>query len=90
MTNELLTARFNENDEDQMIDEAHMYDNIIEERNHKLTSTILRFVEKDQEFFENRYDKASKKPYCKISCLSLCRKEKVEQEQLEFSEMNEA
>lgn len=64
MTNELLTARFNENDEDQMIEEEHLYDNIIAERNHKLTSTILRFVKKDQEFFENRHDKARKAPCC--------------------------
>lgn len=89
MTNELLTARFNENDEDQMIEEARLYDNIIAERNQKLTSTILRFVEKDQEFFENRHDKAAKTRCCKSSCFSLCRKEKAEQEQLEFSEMNE-
>ena len=48
MTNELLTARFNENDERQMTEEAHLYDSIIEERNHKLTTTIMRFVKRDQ------------------------------------------
>ena len=90
MTNELLTARFNENDENQMTEEAHLYDNIIAERNYKLTTTILRFVEKDQKYFGNKHDKTDKTRSCKSSCLSLCIKEKREQEQLKFSQMNEA
>ena len=40
-----------------MTEEKQLYDHIIEERNHKLSTTVLRFLPKDQNYFKNKYDK---------------------------------
>ena len=50
MTNELLSARYLE-DENQLIEEG-IYDQVIQDRNHKINTTILRFIDEDQKYLE--------------------------------------
>ena len=79
LTNELLTARFNDESESQLkSDEMQFYDQIVQERNHKLATSNLRFVNKNQDYFAQSSKKhwSRKKTSCCQCSTFLCMKRK--------------
>ena len=81
MTNELLTARFNENDDQLELADMHLYDKIIKERNHNLVTTTLRFT-------KNEHDNMKHAKESRICSTLFCKRGNADANAVPFAEMS--
>ena len=81
MTNELLTARFNENEDQLELADMHLYDKIIKERNHNLVTTTLRFT-------KNEHDNMKPAKESRICSTLFCKRGNADANSVPFAEMS--